>query len=72
MQKPRFLRAENEALKNRVKELEEKLNTNSHNSSKSPSQDPYRTRRGKKNSSGKKAGSTDFFGTTRERMGTIR
>ena len=50
------LRAENKALRAKVQELEEKLNTNSSNSSKSPSQDPYRKRKGKKKPSGKKQG----------------
>jgi len=34
--------AENQALKAEIKELKEKLNTNSSNSSKPPSQDPFR------------------------------
>ena len=52
----RALKAENEALKRRVSELEEKLNTNSRNSSKSPSQDPNRKRKERKAPSGKKQG----------------
>lgn len=50
------LRVENAALRKRVKKLEEKANTNSRNSSKSPSQDPYRKRTGRKKFSGKKQG----------------
>lgn len=50
------LREENAALRAKVQELEEKLDTNSHNSSKSPSQDPYRKRKSKKKPSGKKQG----------------
>ena len=50
------LRVQNEALQKLVKDLEEKLKTNSRNSSKSPSQDPYRSRKGKKKPSGKKQG----------------
>ncbi|NGX58859.1 MAG: hypothetical protein K940chlam3_01767 [Chlamydiae bacterium] len=50
------LRAENRALRKLVKDLEEKLNTNSYNSSKSPSQDPNRSRKGKKKPSEKKQG----------------
>ena len=42
-------------LKVKVKELEEKLNTNSSNSSKAPSQDPFRSRRPKK-STGRRRG----------------
>lgn len=52
----RLLKEENAALKRRISDLEEKLNTNSRNSSKSPSQDPYRKRKGKKKPSGKKQG----------------
>lgn len=47
--------AEIETLKAKVKELEEKLNTNSSNSSKPPSQDPFRDRR-KKKPTGRKQG----------------
>ncbi len=36
------LQAQIEALQTEIKELKEKLNTNSSNSSKPPSQDPYR------------------------------
>jgi len=50
------LRAENESLRKQIKDLEEKLNTNSRNSSKSPSQDPNRKRKGKKKPSEKKQG----------------
>lgn len=42
------LREENKALRLKVKDLEEKLNSNSKNSSKSPSQDPYRARKSNK------------------------
>jgi transposase len=42
-------------LKAKIKELEEKLNTNSSNSSKAPSQDPFRPRRPKK-STGRRRG----------------
>lgn len=52
----RALRVENEFLRRQVKDFEEKLNTNSRNSSKSPSQDPYRKRKGQKKPSGKKQG----------------
>jgi len=44
-----------EFLEKRVKELEDKLNTNSSNSSKPPSQDPFRTYK-KKTPTGKKQG----------------
>ncbi len=44
-----------ELLEQRIKELEEKLNTNSSNSSKPPSQDPFRFRK-QKEPSGKKRG----------------
>ena len=50
------LRAENVVLRAKIQELEEKLGTNSRNSSKSPSQDPYRKRTGKRKPSGKKQG----------------
>ena len=39
---------ENQQLKLRIEELEEKLNTNSKNSSKPPSQDLYRGKKSKK------------------------
>ncbi len=42
-----ILKKENQALKAKVKELEDKLNTNSSNSSKPPSQDPFRAQRKK-------------------------
>ena len=44
----RILRKENKVLRKRIADLEERLNTNSRNSSKSPSQDPYRKRAGKR------------------------
>lgn len=44
------LRLENKALKAKVKELEDKLNTNSRNSSKPPSQDPFRPKNSRKSS----------------------
>lgn len=50
------LRNENQVLKEKVRELEEKLNTNCRNSSKSSSQDPYRKRKTNKKSSEKKQG----------------
>lgn len=50
------LRQENQQLKLRVEELEEKLNTNSSNSSKPPSQDPYRKKRSKRTPSKRKQG----------------
>ena len=56
LEEVKALREENKALKDLVKDLEEKLNTNSRNSSKSPSQDPNRKRKGKKNPSKKKQG----------------
>ena len=49
---------ENQQLKLRIEELEEKLNTNSKNSSKPPSQDPYRGKRSKRAQSEKKQGGT--------------
>jgi transposase len=49
------LKAENQALKTKIKELEEKLNTNSSNSSKPPSQDPFRAHK-KKQPTGRKQG----------------
>lgn len=48
--------SENKALREKIRVLEERLNTNSRNSSKSPSQDPYRKRKGNKKSSEKKQG----------------
>lgn len=54
--KNKALGEENESLRKQVKDLEEKLNTNSRNSSKSPSQDPNRSRKSKKKSSEKKQG----------------
>jgi len=53
------LRKENEALKERVRDLEEKINTNSRNSSKPPSQDPNRKRKGSRRASGKKPGAQE-------------
>ncbi len=50
-----ILKKENQALKAKVKELEDKLNTNSSNSSKPPSQDPFRAQR-KKEPTGRKQG----------------
>ena len=44
------LRQKNEDLEIKVKELEEKLNTNSRNSSKPPSRDPFRPKNPKKSS----------------------
>ena len=49
------LRRENQQLKARIRELEEKLSANSSNSSKPPSQDPFRTKRSSE-PSGKKPG----------------
>jgi transposase len=49
------LLVENQALKEKVKDLEEKLNTNSTNSSVPPSQDPFRKMR-RKNPSGRPKG----------------
>lgn len=43
-----LLKAENQLLKAEIKDLKEKLNTNSSNSSKPPSQDPFRTPKKKK------------------------
>ena len=61
------LREENATLKARVKDLEEKLNTNSRNSSKSSSQDPYRKRNGNRKPSDKKQGAQKGHkGHTRE------
>ena len=63
------LREESRALQERVRDLEEKLNTNSKNSSKSPSQDPYRSRGGKGKSSGKKQGAQKGHrGTSRSKV----
>ncbi len=42
------LRLENKQLRQKVSDLEDKLRTNSHNSSKPPSQDPHRKRRKKR------------------------
>ena len=39
------LKVENQLLKSEIKDLKDKLNTNSSNSSKSPSQDPFRERK---------------------------
>jgi len=50
------LREENADLRTRIKDLEEKLNTNSRNSSRSSSQDPYRKRRNNRKPSEKKQG----------------
>jgi transposase len=55
----RILRRENRTLIRRVADLEERLNTNSRNSSKSPSQDPYRKRTGKKAPSEKNQGAQE-------------
>ena len=44
------LRQKNELLETRVKELEDKLSTNSRNSSKPPSQDPFRPKSPRKSS----------------------
>lgn len=49
------MRNENQVLRNEIQELREKLNTNSKNSSKPPSQDPYRGKN-RSQSSGKKPG----------------
>jgi transposase len=49
------LKAENQQLKAEVADLKEKLNTNSSNSSKPPSQDPFRSR-GVKKGTGRKQG----------------
>jgi len=56
LQENQQLRQENRQLKLRIEELEEKLNTNSKNSSKPPSQDPYRGKRSKRARSEKKQG----------------
>ncbi|MBF5059453.1 hypothetical protein NEPTK9_000967 [Candidatus Neptunochlamydia vexilliferae] len=56
LQENQQLRQENQQLKLRVEELEEKLNTNSSNSSKPPSQDPYRKKRSKRTPSKRKQG----------------
>ena len=53
------LKAENGALRKQVRDVEEKLNTSSRNSSKAPSQDPYRKRKAKKDPSGKKQGAQE-------------
>jgi len=49
------LREENAALRLKLQKLQDKVNTNSSNSSKLPSQDPFRTKQ-KNKSSGKKPG----------------
>jgi len=50
-----ILKVENQALKIEIQELKDKLNTNSKNSSKPPSQDPFRTH-SKKKPTGRKQG----------------
>lgn len=45
-----------QTLKAKIKELEDKLNTNSSNSSQPPSQDPFRKTKGKMNKTGRKQG----------------
>lgn len=54
-----------ETLKEKIKELEEKLNTNSRNSSKSSSQDPNRQRKKKKHSERKQGAQKGHKGTSR-------
>ena len=54
-----------ETLKEKIKELEEKLNTNSRNSSKSSSQDPNRQRKKKKPSERKQGAQKGHKGTSR-------
>ncbi len=57
--------AEIQALKTEVKELKEKLNTNSTNSSKPPSQDPYRPANKKKPTGRKQGGQPGHTGHRR-------
>lgn len=52
-------------LKVKIKELEDKLNTNSSNSSKPPSQDPFRTRKKNKPSGGKQGAQKGHQGHSR-------
>lgn len=60
------LREENQVLKTEIKELKEKLNTNSSNSSKPPSQDPFRPRRKKKSTGRKQGGQKGHKGHSRQ------
>lgn len=60
------LREENRQLKARIAELEEKLKTNSNNSSKPPSQDPYRSKKPKSPSDKKAGGQPGHKGTYRQ------
>lgn len=63
------LKNENQVLREEVKELKEKLNTNSRNSSKSSSQDPHRKRKGRKKPSEKKQGAQNGHkGTSRAKV----
>ena len=60
------LRIENRQLKARIVELEEKLNTNSNNSSKPPSQDPFRPQRSSEPTGKKPGGQPGHSGHARQ------
>jgi len=62
----RLLREENRVLKEQVKELTEKLGTNSSNSSKPPSQDPFRPSRKKQPTGRKQGGQKGHKGHSRQ------
>lgn len=62
----RVLKAENIVLKTEIKELKEKLNTNSKNSSKPPSQDPFRSPKRKKPTGRKQGGQPGHTGHRRD------
>jgi transposase len=57
--------AEIQTLRAEVKDLKEKLNTNSSNSSKPPSQDPFRNRKAKKPTGGKQGAQKGHLGHAR-------
>ena len=60
------LKAENQALKLEIKDLKEKLNTNSNNSSKPPSQDPFRKRKQKESTGKHQGGQPGHIGHPRQ------
>lgn len=59
------LKADNDSLKEEIRALKEKLNTNSSNSSQPPSQDPFRKRRPKKSTGRKQGGQPGHSGHRR-------
>ena len=61
------LQFENQKLRERIQELEEKLNTNSGNSSKPPSQDPFRSKRSIQPTGRKRGGQPGHPGHSREK-----